>query len=219
MKAMKLKEMNGANYLSYSDFYPVVRETKTFAIISIRGFEKKVMLSTGKYPRAFKNDPVFLMVTFPSIDQLIVDCDAEIASCESLIAVCDELLDECGRGSCESVPDIVNNATVTKNQSEPFQGVVTVTENADMPVKRGRGRPVTGQALSSAERQAAYRARQKEKNVTMTINRDDVVMLSTLLNAAKFYGPRTGVEVDVASVQRLIDALDHACSGQVLKGA
>lgn len=157
------------------------------------------------------------MVTFPSCDQLIADCDAEILCCESLIAECDELLGKRGHALDESVPVVVNNATVTINQFEPFQEVVTVTGNAGMPVKRGRGRPVTGQALSSAERQAAYRVRQKEKNVTVTISRDDVVMLSTLLNAAKYYGPRTGVEVDAVSVQRLIAALDDACGGSALK--
>ena len=38
-------------------------------------------------------------------------------------------------------------------------------------VKRGRGRPKTGIAKSGAERQAAYRAKQQEDNVTVTINR------------------------------------------------
>ena len=88
-----------------------------------------------------------------------------------------------------------------------------------IPQPRRRGRPATGNAKSGAERQAAYRARQHHESVTVTINRDDVLMLSTLLNAAKYYGPRTGVEVDSASVQRLINALDDACSGKVLKGA
>ena len=38
-------------------------------------------------------------------------------------------------------------------------------------IKRGRGRPATGTAKSGAERQAAYRAKQQENNVTVTINR------------------------------------------------
>ena len=37
--------------------------------------------------------------------------------------------------------------------------------------KRGRGRPKTGNAKTGAERQAAYRAKQQENNVTVTINR------------------------------------------------
>ena len=38
-------------------------------------------------------------------------------------------------------------------------------------IKRGRGRPKTGTAKSGAERQAAYRAKQHDNNVTVTINR------------------------------------------------
>lgn len=38
--------------------------------------------------------------------------------------------------------------------------------------KRGRGRPKTGNAKTGAERQADYRAKQQENNVTVTINRE-----------------------------------------------
>ena len=38
-------------------------------------------------------------------------------------------------------------------------------------IKRGLGRPKTGTAKSGAERQAAYRTKQQENNVTVTINR------------------------------------------------
>ena len=38
-------------------------------------------------------------------------------------------------------------------------------------IKRRRGRPKTGTAKSGAERQAAYRAKQQDNNVTVTINR------------------------------------------------
>ena len=38
-------------------------------------------------------------------------------------------------------------------------------------IKRGRGRPKTGSAKTGAERQAAYRAKQQENNVTVTIKR------------------------------------------------
>ena len=38
-------------------------------------------------------------------------------------------------------------------------------------IKRGRGRPKTGSAKSGADRQAAYRAKQQDNNVTVTINR------------------------------------------------
>jgi len=37
--------------------------------------------------------------------------------------------------------------------------------------KRGRGRPKTGNAKTGAERQAAFRAKQQDNNVTVTIKR------------------------------------------------
>lgn len=37
-------------------------------------------------------------------------------------------------------------------------------------IKRGRGRPKTGSAKTGAERQAAYRAKQQDNNVTVTIS-------------------------------------------------
>ena len=37
-------------------------------------------------------------------------------------------------------------------------------------IKRRRGRPKTGSAKTGAERQAAYRAKQQDNNVTVTIN-------------------------------------------------
>lgn len=75
MEAMKLKEMKGANFLSYKDIYPVMHKTKTFVIISLHGFEKKVMLSTGKYPRALKNDPVFELVTVTSGQHYVAEIE------------------------------------------------------------------------------------------------------------------------------------------------
>ena len=56
-------------------------------------------------------------------------------------------------------------------------GIWTMKDNADkgtgdmFGIKRGRGRPKTGSAKTGAERQAAYRAKQQENNVTVTINR------------------------------------------------
>lgn len=47
------------------------------------------------------------------------------------------------------------------------------TKTIDMiPAKRSRGRPVTGKALTPAEKQARYRARKAQKTVTVTFNRD-----------------------------------------------
>lgn len=61
-------------------------------------------------------------------------------------------------------------------------------DNDPIPVRR-RGRPVTGKALSPAEKQARYRARQAEKTVTVTFNRAHMATLKTLLaNAPESLG-------------------------------
>ena len=52
-------------------------------------------------------------------------------------------------------------------------------------IKRGRGRPKTGTAKSGAERQAAYRAKQQEDNVTVTINRALVERLDAQMQAIR----------------------------------
>ena len=52
-------------------------------------------------------------------------------------------------------------------------------------IKRGRGRPKTGAAKTGAERQAAYRAKQKENNVTVTINRALVEGLDAQMQAIR----------------------------------
>lgn len=46
------------------------------------------------------------------------------------------------------------------------------TIELDMPgAKRGRGRPVTGSAMSSAERQKAYRDRRREEKAAIIVSR------------------------------------------------
>lgn len=88
----------------------------------------------------------------------------------------------------------------------------------ELGVTRAPGRPCLGDApLTPAEKQRRYRERQHQKNITVTLNRDDVATLSSLLTAAKFYGPRVGVDLDAKSLQRLIDAFDDACGGAALK--
>ncbi len=55
-------------------------------------------------------------------------------------------------------------------------------QTADLlPIKRPRGRPRTGKAMTQAERQAKYRAKQAENNVTVTFNREDIPALKLLL--------------------------------------
>lgn len=88
----------------------------------------------------------------------------------------------------------------------------------ELGVTRSPGRPCLGDApLTPAEKQRRYRERQHQKNITLTLNRDDVTTLSSLLSVAKFYGIRCGVDMDAHSVQRLIEALDAACGGKALK--
>ena len=89
----------------------------------------------------------------------------------------------------------------------PSFELVTVTETQlDLiPQKRGRGRPATGKALSPAEKQARYRARQAEKVVTVTFNRSDLADLKTLLaNAPESLG------LSAESIDRLAKAVFDA---------
>ena len=68
-------------------------------------------------------------------------------------------------------------------------------DNDPIPVRR-RGRPVTGNALSPAEKQARYRARQAEKTVTVTFNRSDIPALKILLAQADLAGALPADEID-----------------------
>ncbi len=52
-------------------------------------------------------------------------------------------------------------------------------------IKRGRGRPKTGSAKTGAERQAAYRAKRQDNNVTVTINRALVEGLDAQMQAIR----------------------------------
>ncbi|MGU5608916.1 hypothetical protein [Aeromonas hydrophila] len=62
----------------------------------------------------------------------------------------------------------------------------TVQGTGDMfGIKRGRGRPKTGAAKTGAERQAAYRAKQQDNNVTVTINRALVEGLDAQMQAIR----------------------------------
>jgi hypothetical protein len=69
------------------------------------------------------------------------------------------------------------------------------TLELDMPgAKRARGRPTTGNAMSSAERQKAYRDRKREEKTAIVISR----------NASQELPPDDG------SPRRLIAELDKA---------
>ena len=86
---------------------------------------------------------------------------------------------------------------------------VNDNQTADLlPIKRPRGRPRTGSALSGAERQAKYRASQANKNVTVTFNREDVKVLKTLLA-----NPPDMLFLSLDNIDRLAKAVD-ACLAQ-----
>ena len=77
------------------------------------------------------------------------------------------------------------------------------SQTADLlPTPRPRGRPRTGKALPGAARQAKYRAKMAEKNVTVTFNRDDVPALKLLLA-----NPNPALDVDQVTLDRLVAAL------------
>lgn len=71
-----------------------------------------------------------------------------------------------------------------------------------LPVRRPRGRPITGKAMSHAERQAKYRARIAENTVTVTFNREDVSSLKLLLA-----NPNPSLDVDQDTLDRLAATL------------
>lgn len=80
---------------------------------------------------------------------------------------------------------------------------VNDNQTADLlPIKRPRGRPRTGAAVSGAERQARYRARQAENTVTVTFNREDLSALKLILA-----NPNPSLGVDQYTLDRLAATL------------
>lgn len=68
-----------------------------------------------------------------------------------------------------------------------------------IPQQKKRGRPKTGNAMSNAERQRKFRA---EKVVTITINREDIETLSTLIS-----NPNPDIKLDPEKLERISHAL------------
>lgn len=86
---------------------------------------------------------------------------------------------------------------------------VNDNQTADLlPMKRPRGRPRTGKAMTQAERQAKYRAKLADITVTVTFNRDDVPALKLLLA-----NPNPALEVDQATLDRIAQAVFGAAIG------
>ena len=71
-----------------------------------------------------------------------------------------------------------------------------------LPVKRPRGRPRTGKAMTQAERQAKYRAKMADITVTVTFNREDLPALKLLLA-----NPNPALDVDQGTLDRIAQAV------------
>lgn len=80
---------------------------------------------------------------------------------------------------------------------------VNDNQTADLlPVRRPRGRPKTGKAMTPAERQAKYRSKLADISVTVTFNRLDVPALKLLLA-----NPNPSIDVDPATLERIVQAV------------
>ena len=83
-------------------------------------------------------------------------------------------------------------------------------QTADLlPLKRPRGRPRSGSALTNAERQAKHRAKLSENTVTVTFNREDLPALKLLLA-----NPNPALQVDQDTLDRLVGTLFTAAIEQ-----
>lgn len=127
----------------------------------------------------------------------------------------------------DSVPPLAepeNLVTVTETNSDLSASDAPANELAQALVptpaleqpqpKRTRGRPASGErAMTAAEKQAAYRERQKQKKVTVTFDRDDANELLTYLTgiATDFTYP-----LDKQLAVRLRDACQAAWVGQLI---
>ena len=86
---------------------------------------------------------------------------------------------------------------------------VNDNQTADLlPIKRPRGRPRTGKAMTQAERQAKYRSKLAEITVTVTFNRDDLPALKLLLA-----NPNPVLDVDQDTLDRIAQSVFAAAIG------
>lgn len=88
------------------------------------------------------------------------------------------------------------------------------TETTDLlPTPRRRGRPSTGTALTPAQKQAAYRKRQRQKSVTVTFDRIAIDALDCHIRALA-----SGYEVPIPSEQlnSILESLRHATLNQLV---
>ena len=79
--------------------------------------------------------------------------------------------------------------------------------------KRGRGRPKTGTAKTGAERQAAFRAKQQENSVTVTINRRLLEGLDAQMQAIRDGGSSLVLTPEQAA--EILKAIRHSSLKQL----
>ena len=84
-----------------------------------------------------------------------------------------------------------------------------------LPLKRPRGRPATGKAMTQAERQAKYRAKVALNNVTVTVNRGLLERLDAQMQALRDGSSAQNLTPEEAGL--VLDALRRAQMVQ-LKG-
>lgn len=80
------------------------------------------------------------------------------------------------------------------------------TTLALIPEPKKRGRPVTGKALSVAERQARYRQARRIDSVTVTFNRADIPALKMLIQVSDVMAAGTSEEVRDRVLQAVVDS-------------
>jgi len=81
-----------------------------------------------------------------------------------------------------------------------------------LPTKRPRGRPATGKAMTAAERQAKYRAKVAENNVTVTVNRELLERLDAQMQAL-----RDGASVQILTPEEAGQVLDALRRAQIVQ--
>ena len=103
-----------------------------------------------------------------------------------------------------------NNCLSSQSRKRPSMKDAHDNQTPDLlPIKRPRGRPRTGKAMTQAERQAKYRAKQAENTITVTFNREDVKVLKTLLA-----NPPDMLCLSLDNIDRLAKAVFDACLAQ-----
>ncbi|MFM4877374.1 hypothetical protein [Aeromonas caviae] len=91
------------------------------------------------------------------------------------------------------------------------------TQTQDLiSAKRTRGRPVTGKALTPAEKQAAYRARKAQKSVTVTFNRDAIEALDMHIRAL---ASGHDVSIDPDKLKSILESIRSATQSQLVSEA